>query len=138
MECVCDSARVFACCMCVRVCVCVCVCACVCVCVHVNSCKQLPIEGHHVYVSVRVVCVCGSLCMLYVCVRVLARECVCACVHVITVGYLKVKVALFVPNPMRCFNCNKFGHQPMLVPCAVLQIILNIKYYFGSVSSRRL
>ena len=27
-----------------------------------------------------------------------------------TVGYLKVKVALFVPNPMRCFNCNKFGH----------------------------
>ena len=28
----------------------------------------------------------------------------------ITVGYLKVKVSLFVPNPMRCFNCNKFGH----------------------------
>ena len=28
----------------------------------------------------------------------------------ITVGYLKVTVALFVPNPMRCFNCNKFGH----------------------------
>ena len=28
----------------------------------------------------------------------------------ITVGYLKVKVALFVPNLMRCFNCNKFGH----------------------------
>ena len=28
----------------------------------------------------------------------------------ITVGYLKVKVALFVPNPMHCFNCNKFGH----------------------------
>ena len=28
----------------------------------------------------------------------------------ITVGYLKVKVALFVSNPMRCFNCNKFGH----------------------------
>ena len=28
----------------------------------------------------------------------------------ITVGYLKVNVALFVPNPMRCFNCNKFGH----------------------------
>ena len=28
----------------------------------------------------------------------------------ITVGYLKVKVALFVPNPMRCFNCNKCGH----------------------------
>ena len=26
------------------------------------------------------------------------------------VGYLKVKVDLFVPNPMRCFNCNKFGH----------------------------
>ena len=28
----------------------------------------------------------------------------------ITVGYLKVKVALCVPNPIRCFNCNKFGH----------------------------
>ena len=28
----------------------------------------------------------------------------------ITVGYLKVKVALFVPNPMRCSNCNKFDH----------------------------
>ena len=28
----------------------------------------------------------------------------------ITVGYLKVKVALFVPSLMRCFNCNKFGH----------------------------
>ena len=28
----------------------------------------------------------------------------------ITVRYLKVKVPLFVPNPMRCFNCNKFGH----------------------------
>ena len=28
----------------------------------------------------------------------------------ITVGYLKVKVALFVPNQMRCFSCNKFGH----------------------------
>ena len=28
----------------------------------------------------------------------------------ITVVYLKVKVALFVPNPMRCFNCNRFGH----------------------------
>ena len=29
----------------------------------------------------------------------------------ITVGYLKVKVDLFVPNPMRCFNCNTFGHR---------------------------
>ena len=29
---------------------------------------------------------------------------------VITVGYLKVMVALFVPGPMRCFNCNKCGH----------------------------
>ena len=28
----------------------------------------------------------------------------------ITVGCLKLKVALFVPNPMRSFNCNKFGH----------------------------
>ena len=28
----------------------------------------------------------------------------------ITVGYLKVKVSLFIPNPMRCYKCNKFGH----------------------------
>ena len=31
----------------------------------------------------------------------------------ITVGYLnllKVKVTPFVPNPMRCYNCSKFGH----------------------------
>ena len=28
----------------------------------------------------------------------------------VVVGYLKVKVELFVPNPLRCFNCNKFGH----------------------------
>ena len=28
----------------------------------------------------------------------------------IVVGYLKVKVDLFVPNPLRCFNCNIFGH----------------------------
>ena len=28
----------------------------------------------------------------------------------IMVGCLKVKVALFVSNLMRCFNCNKFGH----------------------------
>ena len=28
----------------------------------------------------------------------------------IVAGYLKVKVELFVPNLLRCFNCNKFGH----------------------------
>ena len=28
----------------------------------------------------------------------------------IKVEYLTVKVDLFVPNPLRCFNCNKFGH----------------------------
>ena len=28
----------------------------------------------------------------------------------ITVGYLKVKVTMFVSNPVRCYNCNKFGH----------------------------
>ena len=27
----------------------------------------------------------------------------------IMVSYLKVKVTLFVRNPMRCFNCNKSG-----------------------------
>ena len=28
----------------------------------------------------------------------------------IKVGYLTVKVDLFVLNSLRCFNCNKFGH----------------------------
>ena len=28
----------------------------------------------------------------------------------VVVGYLKVKVDPFVPNPLRCFNCNKFCH----------------------------
>ena len=28
----------------------------------------------------------------------------------IKVGYLRVKVELFVHNPLRCFNCNRFGH----------------------------
>ena len=37
----------------------------------------------------------------------------------ITVGYLKVKVALFVPNPMRCFNCNKFGRTSQRCKVAV-------------------
>ena len=26
------------------------------------------------------------------------------------VGYLRVKVEMFVPNPLRCFNCSRFGH----------------------------
>ena len=37
----------------------------------------------------------------------------------IMVGYLKVKVALFVPNPMHCFNCNKFGHTSQRCKVAV-------------------
>jgi len=28
----------------------------------------------------------------------------------ITCGYLRVPVAKFVPNPLRCFKCQKFGH----------------------------
>jgi hypothetical protein len=28
----------------------------------------------------------------------------------IKVGYLRVKVELFIPNPLRCFNCQKYGH----------------------------
>ena len=28
----------------------------------------------------------------------------------ITCGYLRVPVATFVPNPLRCFKCQKFGH----------------------------
>ena len=36
----------------------------------------------------------------------------------ITVGYLKVKVALFVPDPIRCFNCNNSGHTSQLCKVA--------------------
>ena len=28
----------------------------------------------------------------------------------IKVGFLKVKVSVYVPNPMRCYRCQKFGH----------------------------
>ena len=28
----------------------------------------------------------------------------------INIGYLRVKVDTYVPNPLRCFNCQKFGH----------------------------
>ena len=28
----------------------------------------------------------------------------------IKIGYLRVKVTLYVPTPMRCFHCQKFGH----------------------------
>jgi hypothetical protein len=28
----------------------------------------------------------------------------------LTVGFMKVKVDPFIPNPMRCFKCQKFGH----------------------------
>jgi len=28
----------------------------------------------------------------------------------INIGYLRVKVNTYVPNPLRCFNCQKFGH----------------------------
>jgi len=30
--------------------------------------------------------------------------------HHINIGYLRVKVDTYVPNPLRCFNCQKFGH----------------------------
>ena len=44
----------------------------------------------------------------------------------ITVGYLKVKVALFVPNPMRCFNCNKFGHTSQHCKVAAEKISMKV------------
>ena len=28
----------------------------------------------------------------------------------IKVGFLKVKVSPFIPNPVRCFGCQQFGH----------------------------
>ena len=28
----------------------------------------------------------------------------------VTVGYLRVKVRPYIPNPMRCFRCQRFGH----------------------------
>ena len=33
----------------------------------------------------------------------------------VVVGYLKVKMDLFVPNPLKCFNCKKvWPHKPTL------------------------
>ena len=34
----------------------------------------------------------------------------CTVPHHITVGYLRVKVEVYIPNPLRCFNCQRFGH----------------------------
>ena len=28
----------------------------------------------------------------------------------IKIGYLNVKVEVYMPNPLRCFNCQKYGH----------------------------
>ena len=28
----------------------------------------------------------------------------------IKIGYLRIPVELYIPNPLRCFNCQKFGH----------------------------
>ncbi|PVD18987.1 hypothetical protein C0Q70_21546 [Pomacea canaliculata] len=28
----------------------------------------------------------------------------------IEVGYLRVKVSIFIPSPLRCFNCQRYGH----------------------------
>ena len=28
----------------------------------------------------------------------------------VIVGYVRVKVRVFIPNPMRCFRCQRFGH----------------------------
>ena len=28
----------------------------------------------------------------------------------ICIGYLRVKVEPFIPNPLRCFKCQKYGH----------------------------
>ena len=30
--------------------------------------------------------------------------------NAISVGYLKVKVQLYIPNPIRCFKCQRYGH----------------------------
>ena len=43
----------------------------------------------------------------------------------VTVGYVRVKVRVYIPNPMRCFRCQRFGHtrthcrgQPTCSKCA--------------------
>jgi len=28
----------------------------------------------------------------------------------ITVGYLRVPVSIYIPDPVRCYKCQKFGH----------------------------
>lgn len=39
------------------------------------------------------------------------------------IGYLRVRVRLYIPQPMRCYNCNKFGHSAK--ECKVEQICRN-------------
>ena len=31
--------------------------------------------------------------------------------HEIKVGYIKIKVETYIPNTLRCFNCQRFGHR---------------------------
>ena len=38
----------------------------------------------------------------------------------INVGFLKVKVSPFIPNPLRCFGCQQFGHH--MNNCKFLQM----------------
>ena len=46
----------------------------------------------------------------------------------VVVGYVRVKVRAFIPNPMRCFRCQRFGHtkthcrnRPACAKCASLE-----------------
>ena len=45
----------------------------------------------------------------------------------ITVGYLKVKVALFVLNPMHCFICNKFGHTSQVQVVEKISMMVSVR-----------
>ena len=31
--------------------------------------------------------------------------------HSVKIGYISAKVDLYIPNPMRCFKCQQYGHQ---------------------------
>ena len=43
----------------------------------------------------------------------------CVAPEVVRLGYLNFETQLYIPNPLRCFKCNRFGHVSANCKCNV-------------------